>query len=74
MIFFNKKVALIRTIMLVLLITKLHFKGLKRSTGEMGAKKIKIDVFENKSFGILLNEIMSFLKMSRNLAFILVHT
>jgi hypothetical protein len=38
-IFFIEKVALIRTIKLIFLITKLHSKGLERSTRDAGAKK-----------------------------------
>jgi hypothetical protein len=38
-IFFIKEVALIRKIKLILLITKLDSKDLKRSIGNMGAKK-----------------------------------
>jgi hypothetical protein len=34
-----KRVALIKTIKLILLIKKLHSKGLERSVGDMGAKK-----------------------------------
>jgi hypothetical protein len=36
-IFFIKRVALIRTIKLILLIIKLHSKGLERNIGDMGA-------------------------------------
>jgi hypothetical protein len=36
-IFFIKKVALIRTIKLILLIIKLHSKGLERNIRDMGA-------------------------------------
>jgi hypothetical protein len=37
--FFHKIYASIRTIKLILLITILHFKGLERNKGDMGAKK-----------------------------------
>jgi hypothetical protein len=42
-IFFIKRVALIRKIKLNLLITKLHFKGLERNIGNVGAKKTSFD-------------------------------
>ncbi len=37
--FLMKRATLIKTIKLILLITKLHSKGLERSIGDMGAKK-----------------------------------
>jgi len=46
--YFHKKVALIRIIKVILLITKLHFKGLKRNIGDMCAKKRYYLMFLNK--------------------------
>jgi hypothetical protein len=46
--FFHKKVALITIIKVILLITKLHFKGLKRNIKNMCAKKRYYLMFLNK--------------------------
>jgi hypothetical protein len=41
-IFFIKRVVLIRAIKSILLITKLHSKGVERNIGDVGANKITL--------------------------------